>query len=110
MSDAMQRTQKLIEEAHALLKKAQSALDRSAELQATPEAERAERNYRQTVRLVTDKERKEDAARHRALAAVHEAAAKCLESGKSEKDCQEKLKQDCKGLGIGKYCGMRHKH
>ena len=57
-----------------------------------------------------EKERVEDAKRHRALAAVHEAAAKCLESGKSEKDCLEKLKQDCKGLGIGKYCGMKHKH
>lgn len=57
----------------------------------------------------TDKERKEDVTRHRALAKVHEATAKCLESGKSEKDCMEKLKQDCKGLGIGKYCGMKHK-
>lgn len=57
-----------------------------------------------------EKERQEEAKRHRALAAVHEAAAKCLESGKPEKDCLEKLRQDCKGLGIGKYCGMRHKH
>ena len=57
-----------------------------------------------------DKERKEDIRRHRAMAAAHEAAAKCLESGKAEKDCLEKLRQDCKGLGIGKYCGMRHQH
>jgi hypothetical protein len=57
-----------------------------------------------------DKERKEDVKRHRAMAAAHETAAKCLESGKSEKDCLEKLRQDCKGLGIGKYCGMRHQH
>jgi hypothetical protein len=57
-----------------------------------------------------DKERQEDARRHRALAAGHEAAAKCLESGKPEKECLEKLRQDCKGLGIGKYCGMRHQH
>lgn len=57
-----------------------------------------------------DKERKEDVKRHRAMAAAHESAAKCLESGKSEKDCLEKLRQDCKGLGIGKYCGMRHTH
>jgi hypothetical protein len=55
-----------------------------------------------------DKERKEDAKRHRALAAVHEGAARCLESGKSEKDCLEQLRKDCKGLGIGKYCGMKH--
>jgi hypothetical protein len=58
----------------------------------------------------TNKELKEDAKRHRALAAVHEAAARCLEAGKPEKECQEKLRQDCKGLGIGKYCGMKHKH
>ena len=58
----------------------------------------------------TDKERKEDIVRHRAMAAAHEAAAKCLESGRTEKECLERLRQDCKGLGIGKYCGMRHKH
>lgn len=57
-----------------------------------------------------EKERKEDIRRHRAMAAAHEAAAKCLESGKSEKECLEKLRQDCKGLGIGKYCGLRHQH
>ena len=44
------------------------------------------------------------------MAAAHEAAAKCLESGKAEKACLEKLAKDCKGLGIGKYCGMRHQH
>ena len=57
-----------------------------------------------------EKERREDIRRHRAMAAAHEAAAKCLESGKPEKDCLEKLRQDCKGLGIGKYCGLRHQH
>ena len=57
-----------------------------------------------------EKERKEDIRRHRAMAAAHEAAAKCLESGKPENDCLEKLRQDCKGLGIGKYCGLRHQH
>jgi hypothetical protein len=57
-----------------------------------------------------DKEVKEDIRRHRALAAVHEATARCLEAGKGEKVCLEQLRQDCKGLGIGKYCGMRHKH
>ena len=57
-----------------------------------------------------EKERKEDIRRHRAMAAAHEAAARCLESGKSEKDCLQQLQQDCKGLGIGKYCGLRHQH
>jgi hypothetical protein len=53
---------------------------------------------------------KKDIAAHRQLAAVHENAAKCLEAGKSEKECHEQLQKDCKGVGIGKYCGMRHKH
>lgn len=57
-----------------------------------------------------EQERKEDAKRHRALAAVHEAAAKCLEAGRTEKVCLDQLRKDCKGLGIGKYCGMKHGH
>jgi Cdc6-like AAA superfamily ATPase len=57
-----------------------------------------------------DKERAIDIKRHRAMAAAHEAAAKCLESGQTEKACLDKLAKDCKGLGIGKYCGMRHQH
>ena len=58
----------------------------------------------------TDKERREDIARHRAMAAAHEAAAKCLESGKSEELCLKELQMACKGLGIGKFCGMKHAH
>ena len=53
---------------------------------------------------------KQDIADHRAMAEAHLNAAKCLESGKPENDCLEKLRQDCKGLGIGKYCGLRHQH
>lgn len=53
---------------------------------------------------------KRDIADHRTLAAAHENAAKCLESGKSEKECHDQLAKDCKGVGIGKYCGMRHRH
>ena len=56
------------------------------------------------------KEEQEDAKRHRTMAAVHEAAAKCLEAGKGEKACLEQLRKDCKGVGIGKYCGMKHQH
>ena len=56
------------------------------------------------------KEEMEDAKRHRAMAAAHEAAAKCLEAGKGEKACLEQLRKDCKGVGIGKYCGMKHQH
>lgn len=58
----------------------------------------------------SDKERKEDIARHRAMAAAHEAAAKCLESGKKENVCYADLQTACKGLAIGKYCGMKHAH
>ncbi len=53
---------------------------------------------------------KKDIAAHRQLALAHENAAKCLEAGKSEKVCHEQLQKDCKGTGIGKYCGMRHTH
>ncbi len=53
---------------------------------------------------------RQDIARHRAMAAAHEGAARCLESGKSEDVCQKELLAACKGLAIGKYCGMRHQH
>jgi hypothetical protein len=56
------------------------------------------------------KEVKEDVARHRAMAAAHEAAAKCLESGKKEDVCTKELQAACKGLAIGKFCGMKHEH
>jgi hypothetical protein len=58
----------------------------------------------------SDQEVKQDVARHRAMAAAHEAAAKCLEAGKGEKQCLAELQTACKGLAIGKYCGMRHAH
>ncbi len=51
-----------------------------------------------------------DIADHRAMAEAHLNAAKCFESGKSEKVCHEQLAKDCKGLAIGKYCGMKHSH
>lgn len=57
-----------------------------------------------------DKETKEDIQRHRAMAAAHESAAKCLESGKGEDACMKALQASCKGLAIGKYCGMKHVH
>ena len=58
----------------------------------------------------SDKETKEDVARHRAMAVAHEGAAKCLEAGKGEKVCMQELAVACKGLALGKYCGMRHAH
>ncbi len=53
---------------------------------------------------------KKDIERHRMMAAAHEAAAKCLASGTKPDDCQKALTGACKGLGIGKYCGMKHEH
>jgi hypothetical protein len=58
----------------------------------------------------SDEEVKEDIQRHRAMAAAHEGAAKCLEAGKGEKVCTAELQAACKGLALGKYCGMRHAH
>ena len=44
------------------------------------------------------------------MAAAHEAAAKCRESGKDEEVCNKELQAACKGLAIGKFCGMKHEH
>jgi hypothetical protein len=51
---------------------------------------------------------KEDVKRHRIMAAAHEAAAKCQESGKDEDFCMAELARACKGIAYGKYCGMKH--
>lgn len=57
-----------------------------------------------------DKERKEDITRHRAMSKAHADAAMCLESGKKEEECDKALQAACKGLAIGKSCGMKHAH
>ena len=57
-----------------------------------------------------DKATRDDIARHRAMASAHEAAAKCLESGKADEVCEKELMLSCKGLAIGKFCGMKHEH
>lgn len=58
----------------------------------------------------SDQETREDILRHRAMAAAHENAAKCLEAGKKDEVCESELQAACKGLAIGKYCGMKHVH
>lgn len=63
-----------------------------------------------SVAAENDQETKEDIARHRTIAAAHEAAAKCREAGKGEEVCGKELQKACKGLAIGKYCGMKHQH
>ncbi len=54
----------------------------------------------------------EDVMDHRTMAEAHRKVAECLESGKPEKECRAQLAKDCKGVGIGRGCGMkdRHKH
>ena len=54
--------------------------------------------------------RNEDIVKHRQMARAHEEAAKCLEAGATEKQCQERLREACKGIAVGQYCGMRHAH
>ncbi|HTR59200.1 MAG TPA: hypothetical protein VMM27_13565 [Casimicrobiaceae bacterium] len=51
---------------------------------------------------------KEDVRRHRIMAAAHEAAAKCQESGKDEDYCNAELAKACQGIAYGKHCGMKH--
>ena len=58
----------------------------------------------------SDKQTEQDIQRHRAMAAAHEAAAQCLASGKKEDLCMKELQASCKGLAVGKYCGMKHAH
>jgi hypothetical protein len=55
-------------------------------------------------------ETEQDVAKHRAMAAAHEAAAKCREAGKGEDICNKELQAACKGIAIGKFCGMKHEH
>lgn len=63
-----------------------------------------------SVAKEADKETREDIAKHRTMAAAHEAAAKCRESGKDEEMCNKELQAACKGIAIGKFCGMKHEH
>jgi hypothetical protein len=53
---------------------------------------------------------KQDVLKHRAIAAAHTAAAQCRESGTDEDVCNKELQAACKGLAIGKFCGMKHEH
>lgn len=43
-------------------------------------------------------------------AQAHQGAAACIEAGKSENVCMTELQSACKGLAIGKFCGMVHAH
>jgi len=54
--------------------------------------------------------RGDDVAKHRQMARAHEEAAKCLESKEKESVCHARLHDACKGIAVGKFCGMRHDH
>jgi hypothetical protein len=58
----------------------------------------------------SDKDVREDIERHGQMAAAHAGAAQCLKSGRKPDDCMKDLQAACKGLALGKYCGMRHGH
>ena len=78
-----------------------------AQAQATPPATK---NSAAPATSKEDSHRAEDVARHRQMARAHEEAARCLEAGTPEKQCHERLREACKGIGVGQYCGMRHAH
>ena len=63
-----------------------------------------------SIAAESEEETKDDIAKHRAIAAAHEAAAKCREAGKGEDVCNKELAKACKGIAIGKFCGMKHEH
>jgi hypothetical protein len=64
----------------------------------------------QSAPKADDAHRKEDIAKHRAIAAAHESAARCLEQGQKESACHEALRKACQGIAVGRYCGMKHGH
>jgi hypothetical protein len=55
-----------------------------------------------------DQETLDDIAKHEIIAAAHTEAAKCLRAGKPDAVCEGALLQACKGVAIGKFCGMKH--
>ncbi|WP_284336472.1 hypothetical protein [Comamonas sp. NoAH] len=57
-----------------------------------------------------DAHTQEDIERHRGMARAHEQAAQCLATGTKYEECQKQLQASCKGLALGKNCGMRHAH
>lgn len=50
----------------------------------------------------------DDIAKHEKIAAAHTEAAACLRAGKPDAVCEGALLPACKGIAIGKFCGMKH--
>ncbi|MFM1989305.1 MAG: hypothetical protein RJA99_2262 [Pseudomonadota bacterium] len=81
-----------------------------ASAQAVPKAATAQGAPAPSKAAAADPHRRDDIARHRAIAAAHETAARCLEAGQPESDCHAALRKACEGLAVGRYCGMKHSH
>ena len=62
------------------------------------------------VSVQLDEHTREDMERHQAMAKAHGDMAQCLAAGTDMKECQKQLQAACKGLALGKNCGMRHSH
>lgn len=62
------------------------------------------------VNATLDAHTLEDIERHRNMAHAHEQAAQCLAAARPYAQCQKELQTNCKGLALGKNCGMRHAH
>lgn len=60
--------------------------------------------------IMVDAHTQQDIERHRGMARAHEQAAQCLAAGTAYETCQKQLQANCKGLALGKNCGMRHSH
>ena len=50
----------------------------------------------------------DDIAKHEKIAQAHKEAANCLRAGKPDAVCEGALLAACKGIAIGKFCGMKH--
>jgi hypothetical protein len=55
----------------------------------------------------SERQHKDDIARHRAMAGAHTSAARCLAAKGDPANCLATLKSSCTGLGMGKYCGLK---
>lgn len=59
---------------------------------------------------VLDAHTLEDIERHQGMARAHSQAAQCMQSGQAHDLCLKQLQMQCKGLALGKSCGLRHAH
>ncbi len=61
-----------------------------------------------TASIPLSQETLDDIAKHETIAAAHTQAAKCLREGKADEVCEGALLPACKGVAIGRFCGMKH--